>query len=1018
MLAPAVKRRSSSRSPTRSQMNTRNALQIPDLPAEVAKALHALRDRIAGEVRTDDVHRALYATDASMYEVVPFGVVMPRTHADVVEVVRTCRAWGIPLTARSAGTSLAGQAVGPGVVVDVGRYMTAVEAIDPAAREARVQPGVIRDDLNRRTAPHGLLFGPDTSTSNRAMIGGMIGNNSCGSQSIWYGTTRDNVRALDIVTLDGRSHHVGRCDRVAWAALLREDGLLGDAVRTLDRIVRANAAAIRDASPKAAVSRRNTGYPLDDLANTWLGHNPERDPDLARFFCGTEGTLALTTSAVLKLSDAPRAKLLVAAHFASIDEAMRATVEIVQHRPAAVELMDKRILDLSLLNPEQEANRWFVEGDPGAILVIEFYADTLADARASATGCIAALRRDGLGSAFPVLEGAQMHSVWELRKAGLGVLMGKPGDIKPITIVEDTAVAVEDLPAFIRDFAGVMTRHSADCVYYAHASVGEIHLRPELNPKLASDVVRAKAIAEEVAELVRHYRGSLSGEHGDGRLRGPYLERVLGAELLGWHHAVKDALDPEGLLNPGSMLRTKPMDADWRFHGEYRAVEFETAFTYERFEGFQRAVEACNGAGACRKPAEAGGTMCPSYMVTQEERESTRGRANLFRRLIQGGPDALFGSAELADALELCISCKGCKRDCPASVDMATLKAEFQQGRMDRHGRPLAGWAFANATTLAAPAQWLPGGAALGNALQSSRWGKRVMAALLGLAPERTLPAIAARGFHAQWRAVATSALPAEAPAPDAPRVLLFIDEFTDRYEPELGVLAARLLTQGGAHVVAPRLGPSGRTHLSKGFVRDARRQISANLERLAPYVVGDRPVDWIAGIEPSAALTYLDESVQLGLSAELQSVAEAVAQRVTLVEDVVVAMAHAGSWQAAWSAQPRSYLVHGHCHQKALVGVEGTRAALALAPGATVEVVPSGCCGMAGSFGYEAKHFAVSQAIGELVLFPAVRGAGIEQIVVAPGTSCRHQIADGTGRSAIHPVEALFGALRAAEVS
>lgn len=998
-------------------MNSRLALQIPDLPTEVATALRAIGDRIAGDVRTDEVHRALYATDASMYEVVPYGVAMPRTHADVVEIVRTCRAWGIPLTARSAGTSLAGQAVGPGLIVDVGRYMTAVEAIDPVAREARVQPGVIRDDLNRRTAPHGLLFGPDTSTSNRAMIGGMIGNNSCGSQSIWYGTTRDNVRGIDLVTLDGRSHHVGRCDRATWAAHLREDGVLGHAVRTLDRIVRTHADAIRERSPKAAVTRRNTGYPLDDLANTWLGHNPERDPDLARFFCGTEGTLALTTSAVLSLAVRPGAKLLVAAHFDSIDEAMRATVEIVAHKPAAVELMDKRILDLSRLNPEQEANRWFVEGDPGAILVIEFYADAIPEAREAAAGCIARLRSVGLGAAFPILEGAQMHSVWELRKAGLGVLMGKPGDVKPITIVEDTAVAVEDLPAFIRDFAGIMATHEADCVYYAHASVGEIHLRPELNPKLPADVARANAIAEAVADLVHHYQGSLSGEHGDGRLRGPYLERVLGAELLGWHHEIKDAFDPEGLLNPGSMLRTKPMDADWRFHPSYREVAVETAFTYERFEGFQRAVEACNGAGACRKPAEAGGTMCPSYMVTQEERESTRGRANLFRRLLQGGPEALFGSDELAEALELCISCKGCKRDCPASVDMATLKAEFQQGRMDRQGRTLASWAFANVTTLSAPAQWLPGAAALGNAMQRSRWGKPVLERLLGIAPERSLPAIAPRGFHAQWAAQRRHALTDTPAASDAPRVLLFIDEFTDRYEPELGIAAATLLTRGGARVETPRLGPSGRTHLSKGYVRDARRHIEANLARLAPYVMGSEPVDWIAGIEPSAVLTYLDEAVQLGLEPAVQAVAEAVAARVVLVEDVVVAMARSGTWRAAWSEAPRAYVVHGHCHQKALVGVDGTRDALALAPGASVEVVASGCCGMAGSFGYEAKHYAVSQAIGELVLFPAVRSASAAQIVVAPGTSCRHQIADGTGRRAVHPVEALLEALATASV-
>jgi Fe-S oxidoreductase len=522
--------------------------------------------------------------------------------------------------------------------------------------------------------------------------------------------------------------------------------------------------------------------------------------------------------------------------------------------------------------------------------------------------------------------------------------------------------------------------------------------------------VRAKGIASEVADLVKAYRGSLSGEHGDGRLRGPYLEQVLGAEMVELLRDIKRHFDPAQLFNPGSVLTDVPMDKDWRFHPEYRSLEVDTAFRYDRFDGFQRAIEACNGAGECRKSAEAGGTMCPSYMVTKEERESTRGRANLFRRLLQGGPEALFGSEELKDALELCLSCKGCKRDCPASVDMATLKAEFEQGYQDRHGASIAARAFASVTELAKPAQWVPGAATIANAMQSTAPVKALMRATLGIATERTLPSFAPKGFQALWRRHRPTLPDVVDPVG---RVVLFIDEFTDRYEPEIGLAAAELLHRGGVDVIVPQLGPSGRTHLSKGFVRDARRHIEHNLAVLEPYVTGPSPVDAIVGIEPSAVLTYIDESLELPSSAEARSLAAQIAAHVQLVEDFVVAQSRAGRWRAGWSEEPRTFLLHGHCHQKALVGLEGTRDALALPANTKVQVIPSGCCGMAGSFGYQAKHYETSMAIGELVLFPAVREAPNDTVVVAPGTSCRHQIQDGTQRASVHPVQALLEMLR-----
>jgi Fe-S oxidoreductase len=549
-----------------------------------------------------------------------------------------------------------------------------------------------------------------------------------------------------------------------------------------------------------------------------------------------------------------------------------------------------------------------------------------------------------------------------------------------------------------------MGRHDAECVFYGHASVGELHLRPELNPKDAGDVAKAEAIAGEVADLVRKYRGSLSGEHGDGRLRSPFIGRAMTDDVPRWLSEIKDAFDPGGIFNPGNIVDAGPMTADWRYHDGYIDREFETEFRYESSGGLQQAVERCNGAGVCRRSAEAGGTMCPSYMVTQEERESTRGRANLFRRLIQEGADALFGSDELYDALELCISCKGCKSDCPASVDMATLKAELLQGRIDRRGLPFRSRSIASSTEWAAIAQRVPGGAFLANLAQRVPPMSWLGAAILGLSTRRTPPAIASRSFHTLARRLLST-------SPNQPlgTVCLFVDEFTDRYEPGLGLAAIELLHAGGYAVVAPVLGPSGRTYLSKGLVREARERITHNLRVLARL----SDIDAIVGIEPSAVLTLLDEGIDLLRAGEDRATARALADKTMLVQDFVANASQTGQWRGEWTDEAREIRLHGHCHQKAQVGVRTTADALALPPNYRVSVIASGCCGMAGSFGYEAEHYATSMEIGELVLFPAVREAPIDALIAAPGTSCRHQIHDGTSRTAIHPIEILRGAMR-----
>jgi FAD/FMN-containing dehydrogenase/Fe-S oxidoreductase len=980
-----------------------SALPVPPLTPKQRAAIAELREQTRADVRDDDVSRALYATDASIYELVPLGVILPRTREDVAAALRICARHKLPVTPRTAGTSLAGQAVGPGFVLDIGRYMTRIIDVDVENRTVRVEPGVIRDELNRVLKPTGLQFGPDTSTSNRCMLGGMIGNNSCGVHSILYGTTRDNLVSLDLVTVDGELNRVGALSAAEWEVRAQSHDVLGRGLRTLGAIVRENTAAIHQVFPKPSIVRRNTGYPLDDLANSALGDNPGRQPDLARFFCGTEGTLGVVVEATLELVPIPKKNLVVVAHFNSLDESMRATVIAVRHKPAAVELMDKRILDLAALNPEQQRNRFFLQGDPAALLAIEFYGDTEAELEQRARALIVDFEGNSLGYAFPLVHPPEITRVWNLRNAGLGVLSGAPGDIKPVTLVEDTAVAVEDLPAFIRDFGRIMAEHNAQSVYYAHASVGELHLRPELNFKDKHDIERGVSIAEAVADLVREYRGSLSGEHGDGRLRGPYIERVMGKEAVGWFAQVKAAFDPDGILNPGNIVDPAPMTDSWRYHQEYRDVTFDTEFAYEDAQGFQRAVERCNGTGVCRRLHTAGGTMCPSYMVTHEEHDTTRGRANLFRLLIQKGPDALYNSTELKDALDLCVSCKGCRSDCPASVDMATLKAEFTQGWMDRNGTPLGSWLVANVTELGRPTQWIPGSARFANAMQRSRLFRGAMRRMAGFTEKRPMPAFAAKSFRSLKRSCLREV---ENPVG---RVALFVDEFTDRYEPELAVAAVELLQAGGYNVVVPDVGPSGRTWLSKGFVREARRRIVHNLRVLEPLLDA---VDAIVGVEPSAILTFVDEGVDLPKLPEDRALARRVAEKTRLVEQFVVEAHARGAFRARFTDAKRKVVLHGHCMQKATVGAEVSRKALSLPPGFTVELVPSGCCGMAGSFGYEDKHYDVSMQMGELVLFPAVRAAADDTILAAPGTSCRHQIHDGTGRTAEHPVRILRDAL------
>lgn len=948
-----------------------------------------LAGRLEGELDCRSLAKRLYRQDASIYEEEPLGVVRPKHTADCAALVAWAGARRIPLIPRAGGTSLAGQCVGKGLVVDTSRHMRGILALDPAARVARVQPGVVQDDLNEAAAPSGLHFAPDTSTSRQAAIGGMIGNNSCGAYSILHGTTRDHVLEIEALLADGSHARFGPLEAPALQERLHRPTWEGRVYRMVFDLVDRHHEAILAAYPKPSVRRRNSGYALDELARGQPWH-PDGPPfDLTRLLCGSEGTLGLVTEALVRLTPLPRHRRLLCAHFATVDEACRATASVLTHRPAAVELMDGALLEATRRNREQAANRFWIQGEPGAVLAIELQDDTAEGLAERGDALRADLRARGLGYAHPVIEADRMARVWALRKAGLGLLNGLPGDAKPATAIEDLAVAVEDLAPFVETIEALMKRHGCACVYYGHASVGLLHYRPRLNLKNPKDAATFERLAEESADLVRHYGGSLSGEHGDGRLRAPYLARVLGDEAYGWCQQVKRAFDPEGLFNPGKIVHARPVTEAWRTPPGRPTPAVHTVFDWSHQEGLVRAVEACNGAGFCRQHAGRGATMCPSYMATGEEADTPRGRANVLRQLLNAGdPDAAWMDPDLAEVLDTCLSCKACATECPSSVDVARMKAEAAQRRNDLEGACLRNRLMGYYALFARIGSRAP---RLATACMNHPLFKRMM----GLAPSRQLPAFAAQPFGAWWRAHTPRAgMQGE--------VVLFVDEFTEHIEPSIGIAAVEALEGAGYRVHALTGLESGRTQLSKGFLRGARRRMARAVEAMAPHA--ERGVA-LVGLEPSAILGFRDEASDL-VPCALRAQAEAVARHARLFEEFIVERAKAGAMDGPPQqplADATTVLVHGHCHQKALAGTKPTVELLNLIPELRVVEIPSGCCGMAGSFGYEREHAELSMQIGELILFPAVR-AHPDALICASGMSCRAQIQDGTGRAAVHP--------------
>ena len=953
----------------------------------------------------------MYSTDASDYKEYPQAVVYPTHENDIRELVRFAGQNHVSLIPRTAGTSLAGQVVGNGIVVDLSKHMTRILEVNEKERWVRVEPGVVLDELNIALKSTGLFFSPETSTSNRSMIGGMIGNNSCGLRSLVYGATRDHTISLRAVLSDATVCEFASLDQKGFSKKLEKEGLEGDIYREIEAILsdKKNQSEIINEFPDPGVVRRNTGYALDELLNSpqFLGQDAKhKDFNLCRLLSGSEGTLLFMTEAKLNLVPLPPPyKALVPIHFHSVMEAIRGNLLALKHAPTAVELMDKTILDCTRENLTQKQNRFFLEGDPGAVLMVEMVDEDESVLKRRIMAMEKEMRKASLGYHFPVLTGKDISRVWALRKAGLGVLSNIPGEGRPVSVIEDTSVRVELLEEYIGEFNQLLDRYGLACVYHAHISVGELHLRPILNLKDPGDVQLFHDIALETALLVKKYRGSLSGEHGDGRLRGEFIPLMVGEHNFLLFRRIKRLFDPQGIFNEGKVIDTPSMNTHLRYQPGHRSPEFSTWFDFSKEGGFMNLIEKCNGSGDCRKTEVTGGTMCPSYMAMRDESATTRARANVLRELLsERGLKKPFDQPDIYKILDLCLSCKACKSECPSSVDMAKIKAEFMQHWYMHHPVPLRTRLIANISRVNSLGMVFPW---IFNQVATGRLTAPGLKNLLGFARNRSIPTLGKRTLRSWARrhlVTLNGALQA-----DAPEVILYVDEFTNYNDTNLGITSIRLLNKLGIRVHILDHPVSARTYISKGLLKKARKIARKNVAVLWPEVSEEKP---LVGIEPSAILGFRDEFPEL-VGKEHKEQALALSEHCFTIEEYLDTAFDRGLFdQSLFTREAGELKVHGHCQQKAIASTAPTLRLLSIPENYRVEEIPSGCCGMAGSFGYEKEHYELSMKVGELVLFPAVRNTGEGCLVAAPGTSCRHQILDGTGKRALHPVEILYKAL------
>ena len=941
-----------------------------------------LEAQIAGEIRFDPVSRALYSTDASVYQIHPLGVVIAKTRDDLVRTVGLARAHGVSITARGGGTSQAGQAIGEGLQLDTSKYYNRILELNVGERWAIVEPGIVLDELNAQLKAHGLRFAPDISTASRATIGGMISNNSCGARSVMYGKTIDHVLELDVVLSDGSQVHLRPLNRAELEAACQGDSLEARCYRTVRDVSRSNADEVAKRYPK--VVRRVGGYNLDEFVDE------SRPFNLAKIIVGSEGTLALITAAKINLVPLPKEKAVLTIEFDELLDALTATPVILRHKPSAIEVMDGFILNHARENPAMDRMRRAIlqTDNPGALLCVELYADRADELPPR----LDAIERD-LAAFKCVYRRAvappDQARIWSFREMSLGLSMAMKGDEKSLSFVEDTAVRPEVLRDYIDEFLAMIRRNGSSSGVYAHASVGCLHVRPVVNMKTEEGVARFVAIATQSADLVLKYGGALSGEHGDGLVRGPFMEKMFGATLYQAFRTVKQAFDPHGVFNPGKIVDTPPLTANLRYGAAYRTPDPATYFDYTEYGGFGRAVEMCSGVGACRKKLE--GTMCPSYMATRDERDTTRGRANTLRLAMSGRlAEAGLGEEGVLEALELCLECRACKAECPVGVDVARFKSEYLAKHWKTHGIPMGKRVLGNVRALSEIGSRF---APLSNRVAASGIGRWMNERLFGIDRRRTPPAWAKQTFESRF-------VPKTGGAGGATKVVLFNDTFTNYNDPEIGVAAVRVLEAAGAAV---RLEPHvccGRPLISTGQLDEARALAQGNADAL--YEAASRG-DRILFLEPSC-LSAVREDAPALLRGEAQQRARVVGEASMLFEDYLEKELAGGRLTLPLRSGPSAVVLHGHCHQKSMGLLPTAKALLSRIPSCTVVDLDSGCCGMAGSFGYAKDHYDVSKQIGERRLLPAARALKPGEVLAAAGTSCRHQVEHFAGVKPEHP--------------
>lgn len=965
----------------------------------------ALSNILIGELKYDNSTLLQYATDASAYREVPLAVALPKTKNDIITLINFAKDNNLSLIPRAAGTSLAGQVVGNGIVLDISKHWGQILEINAENHWVKVEPGVILDELNMALKPYGLFFGPETSTSNRCMMAGMVGNNSCGSHSLIYGSTRDHLLSLKMILDDGVEYEFSDLTKVEFEAKCTLNSKEGDIYRFFKDILSSepNKTDITENSPDPTIKRRNTGYALDLLVTDTFFGNDNKTFNLSKLIAGSEGTLGIITEIKLNCVPLPpKEKAVVAVHLKERNQAFNANLIALKYNPSAVEMMDNVILDCTKGNIEQQKNRFFVQGDPGAILIVEFYRETKEEIEIAAKALETELIASNMGYHFPIIWGAETGKVWALRKAGLGVLSNVEGDAKPVSLVEDTAVAVDKLPEYMEEFAQIMAKYNLDCVYHAHIGTGELHLRPVLNLKDQKDVELFRTIGLEVAHLVKKYKGSLSGEHGDGRLRGEFIPIMVGEKVYSLMKQVKQTFDPQNIFNPGKIVDTPPMNTNLRYTPGQQPREIDTIFDFSSVMGILRAAEKCNGSGDCRKTHLSGGTLCPSYMATLNEGNTTRARANLLREFLTNSTKKNpFDHKELYEILDLCLSCKGCKNECPSSVDMAKLKAEFLQHWYDSNGIPLRSRMIAYITHINRLGSITP---QVTNFVLSNNITSKILMKSLGFELKRTLPLLSKTTLKSWHKKSKTSK--------QFPNGLVYLlpDEFTNYNDSHIGIKAIELLNSLGYEVILADIFESGRTYISKGLIRTAKRIANKNVEKLKDFVSDETP---LIGIEPSAILSFRDEYPDLALSHNKQAAIK-LGKNALLFEEFFMLEVEKGKIKKEqFKEQNISIKLHVHCQQKAVGSTIPTKSMLSFPNGHSVTEIPSGCCGMAGAFGYEKEHYELSLKVGELVLFPEIRKTPDEVVIVAPGTSCRNQITDGTGRKAYHPIEIMANAYK-----